>query len=116
MPSDPRAFPQRLLYSMIVRSGSRILKIWRLYVSAFSWICSAVRGFRVSEEEDHVVPQGLELAQLVDDHGVPEVQVRRRGVKPQLHPQRGASTERPAELLRQLLLHQQVHTPDLQAG
>ena len=34
-----------------------------------------------------MVPEVLEMAQLVDDHGMAQVQVRGRGIHPQLDPE-----------------------------
>jgi len=48
------------------------------------------------------VPQLLELAQFVDQHGVPQVQVGRGGVEPRFDPQRPSQ----AQFGNQLLLDQ----------
>ena len=58
----------------------------------------------VADEELHPVAELLEVAQLVDHHGVPEVQVGRRGIEPELDAQRRAARE----LLRELLLDDQL--------
>ena len=42
----------------------------------------------------------LELAHLVDDHRVAQVQVRRGGIEPDLHAQRSVEPETLLELLR----------------
>ena len=51
-----------------------------------------------------MVPQVLQLAHLVEDHRVAEVQVRRRGVESRLHAQRPAL----GELAREVLLEDQL--------
>ena len=47
----------------------------------------------VADDEDHDVAQVLELAELLQDHRVAEVDVRRRGVQTELHAQRTALRE-----------------------
>src|SRR5690606_6707438 len=55
-----------------------------------------------TDQEDHLMPQILELAQLVDQHGMPKVQVRRSRVETRLDTQRLTTLE----LFRQLRLDQ----------
>ncbi|MNO92590.1 hypothetical protein D3C76_841710 [compost metagenome] len=57
----------------------------------------------VANQEDHLVTKLLELAQLVDQHGVPQVQIRGSRVEACLDPQRLATLE----LFDQLGLDQQ---------
>ena len=40
----------------------------------------------IPDQEDDFVPQRLELAQLVNNHGMPDVQIGSRRIKSQLHP------------------------------
>ena len=58
----------------------------------------------IADQEDGRVPQLLELAHLVDEHGVAEVQVRRGRVEARLDPQRLAA----GQLLRQVGLGQEL--------
>ena len=74
---------------------------------AFAWISSGVSAGRVAlrprgiadhagevpDEEGHLVPELLELAHLVEQHRVPEVQVGRRRIEARLHLQRRAALE-----------------------
>jgi hypothetical protein len=48
----------------------------------------ADQGGEVADQEDHLVPQVLQLAHLVEHHRVADVDVGRRGVQPQLDAQR----------------------------
>ena len=56
-------------------------------------------------QKDHFVAEILKLPHLGEDHHMPKMQVRRRGVEAAFHPQ-GASLPQP---LQQLLLAHQVH-------
>ena len=58
----------------------------------------------VADEEDHLVAQVLEMLELVDEDRVPQVQVRRGGVKPGLDPERLAGGYRLLQALLALLL------------
>ena len=62
----------------------------------------------VADQEDHLVPQVLQLAHLVQHHGVADVDVGRRRVQPQLDAQRLAAGLRPGQLLQPVLLRQQL--------
>ena len=91
---------QRELKSTLVFLRSRILKICRCRFVAFSCTSSGVSGGRVAlraariadetgevaDQEDDFVAKILELAQLVDEDGVPEMQVGRRRIEARLHP------------------------------
>src|SRR5690606_15078 len=57
----------------------------------------------VSDEEDHLMAEVLELAQLINEDGMPEVQVRRGRVEARLDPQWLATLE----LFDQLGFHQE---------
>ena len=70
----------------------------------------------VADQEDDLMAQQLELAQLVDDHGVADVEVGRGRVQTQLDPERRPGRQRPAELPEQFFLDQQVHAPGLEDG
>ena len=58
----------------------------------------------VADQELHLVAELLEVAQLVDHHRVPEVQVGGGGIQPQLDAQRRAARE----LFRELALDDQL--------
>jgi murein DD-endopeptidase MepM/ murein hydrolase activator NlpD len=79
-------------------------------------ICSRVSGGRVllrpegspiiagevADQEDHLVPQVLQLAHLVEHHGVADVDVGRGGVQPELDAQRlagGLGLGQPASVI-----------------
>jgi hypothetical protein len=47
----------------------------------------------VADDQDHDVPAILKLAQLAQDDGVAEMDVRRRGIEPELDAQRAAECE-----------------------
>ena len=53
----------------------------------------------IPDKEHHMVAQVLELAQLVDQYRVAQVQIRRGGVESGLYPQGPASGEALGELL-----------------
>ena len=66
----------------------------------------------VANQEDDLVPEVLQLAHLVEHHGVAEVDVGRRGVEAELDAQRHAGGGRAGELLGPLGLGQQFfHAP-----
>jgi len=47
----------------------------------------------IANQENHLVAEVLELAHLVEQHGVAEVQVRRGWIESRLHAQRSAKLE-----------------------
>ena len=53
----------------------------------------------VADQEDHLVPQVLELPHLVEQHGMAQVQVRRGRVETGLDAQRAAELEPGFQLL-----------------
>src|SRR5690606_15179635 len=59
--------------------------------------------------EQHLMPQLLELTQLVDQHSVAEMEIGSSRIKAGFHPQRGAALE----LRPQLGLHQDFVRPAL---
>ena len=68
----------------------------------------------VADDQHHVVARVLELAQLLEHHRVSEVDVRRRGVDAQLHPQRPAFRGGALELSLQLAPGQRIDGVSLQ--
>src|SRR3970282_1664688 len=52
----------------------------------------------ISDHEENVMPEVLQLAQLVDEHRVPEMEVRGGGIEPGLYPQRSSRREPSAQL------------------
>jgi hypothetical protein len=61
-----------------------------------------------ADDEDHLVAQLLELPELSEPDGVPQVDVGRRGIEPLLHAERGLRRERALQLLHQLGLGNQL--------
>jgi len=61
----------------------------------------------VADQKDHLMPQVLQLAHLVQHHGVTQVDVGRRRVQPQLDAQRLAGGFGAGQLLQPVLLRQQ---------
>src|SRR5262249_12716024 len=59
---------------------------------------------KIADQELNVMTQILKLPQLIDDHGVTEVEIRRGWVHPELDPQMAAGFE----LLPQLRLNDQL--------
>src|SRR5207302_10915601 len=53
----------------------------------------------VADQELHLVAQLLEMPQLVDHHGVPQVEVGRRRVEAELDAQLAAARQLPRQLL-----------------
>ena len=74
------------------------------------------RGREVPDQEDHLVPQVLELAHLVQHHRVAQVQIRRRGIQPQLDAQRPVLLQAAPELGSQLRLDEQLVDSTLDDG
>mmetsp|Transcript_49010 Transcript_49010/g.115137 ORF Transcript_49010/g.115137 Transcript_49010/m.115137 type:complete len:407 (-) Transcript_49010:717-1937(-) len=68
----------------------------------------ADQGGEVADQEDHLVTQVLQLAHLVQHHGVADVDVRGGRVQAQLDAQRHAGGSRTRQLLRPLGLRQQL--------
>jgi hypothetical protein len=58
----------------------------------------------IADQEHDVVPKVLELAHLVQQDGMPQVQVGGRGIEPGLHPQGLPAGELP----HQVLFHDQL--------
>ena len=65
-------------------------------------------GREVAHEEDHLMSEVLELTELVEHHRVPDVDVGRRGVEPELAAQGLARRLRAGELLLELFLDQEA--------
>ncbi len=61
----------------------------------------------VADQEDHLVAQVLQLAQLVQDHRMAQVQVRRGWIEAQLDAQRHAALLGARQLLREFAFDQQ---------
>ena len=89
-----------------MRVGSRTLETCAWYVFAFAGISSRVsggartlrrrvadHGREVADQEDHLVAKILQLAHLVQHHGVAEVDIRRGRIESELDPQRPAARE-----------------------
>jgi len=70
----------------------------------------------VADQEDHRVPEVLQLTHLVQHDRVAQVQVRRRGVEPELDPQRLPGPLGPDELAKEVLLDQQLVAASLRDG
>lgn len=51
----------------------------------------------IADQEKNLVPEILELAQLVEQDGMPEMQIRRRRIEARLDPQRTAEGQLPAK-------------------
>ena len=93
---------QRELKSTTVRAGSRILKTWLLVGAGvllhLIWRERGAGGVpagriadetrEVADKKDDLVAQLLKLAHLVEEHRVPEMQIRRRRIEARLHAQR----------------------------
>ncbi len=62
----------------------------------------------VPEDHDDLVAEILKVAQLAQDHGVPEVEIGGGRIEPELDPQRRAAGPRPLELGPQLALDDDV--------
>ena len=54
----------------------------------------------IADQKGHLVAQFLELAHLVQEHGVTKVNVRRRGIETRLDAQRLSRRDRPLQFLR----------------
>ena len=70
----------------------------------------------VADEKDHLVPQVLEMLELLDEHGVAQVQVRRGGVEPGLDPQGLAGGDGLLQARLQFLFPNDVMTALLDQG
>ncbi len=68
----------------------------------------------IADQEDHPVPQVLEVPHLAQQHGVAEVDVGRRGVEADLDHERPPGLARAVELLAQLVLDDDVDGPPLE--
>ena len=68
----------------------------------------------VADDQHHVVAGVLELTQFLEHHGVSEVNIRRGGVDPQLHPQRAPLRPGTLELSLQLALRERIDSVSLQ--
>ena len=64
----------------------------------------------IANQKHHLVPQFLELTHLIDDHGVPQVQIRSRRIETHFDPQRPVQRE----TLEQLLLNENLFDPPLE--
>ncbi len=60
------------------------------------------------------MPQVLEVLHLADEHGVPQVDVGRRGVEPRLDQQGLVRLQRAGELLCQVLFADDLQRPFLE--
>ena len=67
----------------------------------------ADRGGEVAHEEDHLVPKVLQLAQFIEHHRMPDVNVGSRGVQPQLAAKRLTRRFGARELLFELLFDEE---------
>ena len=76
----------------------------------------ADHGGEVADHEDDRVPEHLEVAQLLEQHRVPEVQIGAGRIEARLHPQRHAARARGFEPLLELLHHVQVDHPSREEG
>jgi len=101
------------------------LKTCSLYVSAFVSISSCESGLRVTLRpvgspisavespirKMTVVPELLEVAQLADQHGVSQMQVRRGGIEPRLDAHGHARRPRLRDALAQRLQRNDLRRP-----
>ena len=64
---------------------------------------------KVTDQEDDLMTELLELSHLVQEHRMPQMDIRRSRVKPGLHPERFSGRNRTLKLFQEIIFNNDLH-------